>query len=62
MTKNKGPKPDANPPIGTYLDPETGDLVFTPTDCSEVTIASIRINEWRKDSTGTYVKNWIHPS
>jgi gliding motility-associated-like protein len=54
--KNKGPKPDANPPIGTYLDPETGDLVFTPTDCSEVTIASIRINEWRKDSTGTYVK------
>lgn len=53
--KTKGPRPDANPPIGTYLDPETGDIVFTPTDCSETTIASIRVKEWRKDSTGKYV-------
>jgi len=54
--KNKGARPDANPPIGTYLDPETGDIVFTPTDCSETTIASIRVTEWRKDSLGRYVK------
>ncbi len=54
--KNKGPKPDADPPIGTYLDPETGDLILTPTDCSDVTNASIKISEWRKDSTGTYKK------
>ncbi|MCB9252739.1 MAG: gliding motility-associated C-terminal domain-containing protein [Flavobacteriales bacterium] len=54
--KNKGPRPDANPPIGTYLDPETGDIVFTPTDCNETTIASIRVTEWRKDTTGAWQK------
>ena len=52
--KNKGPNPSTNPPIGTYLDPETGDIIFTPTDCSESTVASIRVTEWRKDSTGKY--------
>ncbi len=54
--KNKGPNPNTNPPIGTYLDPETGDIIFTPTDCSEVTIASIKVTEWRKDSTKNYQK------
>ncbi|MFM9944077.1 MAG: PKD domain-containing protein, partial [Bacteroidia bacterium] len=52
--KNKGPNPNVNPPIGTYLDPETGDIIFTPTNCSETTIASIRVTEWRKDSSGKY--------
>ncbi len=52
--KNKGPKPDADPPIGTYLDPETGILIFTPTDCSEITQIAIMAKEWRKDSTGKY--------
>jgi hypothetical protein len=52
--KSKGPKPDANPPIGLYLDPETGDLIFTPTDCSEYTVLCVNIKEWRKDSTGKY--------
>ena len=52
--KNRGPKPDATPPIGTYLDPETGDIIFTPTNCSETTIASVKVTEWRKDSTGKY--------
>jgi len=51
-----GPKPDANPPIGMYLDPETGDLIFTPTDCSENGNIAFRIMEWRKDSSGNYVK------
>lgn len=54
--KNKGPKPDANPPIGIYLDPETGDFIFTPTDCSEVTAFTIRVSEWRKNKSGAYVK------
>ena len=53
--KNKGPNPNVNPPIGTYLDKETGDIIFTPTDCSESTVASIKVTEWRKDSTGKYV-------
>lgn len=53
--KKKGPNPSANPPIGTYLDPEIGDLIFTPTDCSEETYATIKMTEWRKDSTGKYI-------
>ena len=53
--KNKGPNPSTNPPIGTYLDKETGDIIFTPTDCSESTVASIKVTEWRKDTTGRYV-------
>lgn len=52
--KNKGPNPNTNPPIGTYLDPETGDIILTPMDCSESTVASIKVTEWRKDSTGKY--------
>ncbi len=52
--KSKGPKPDADPPIGTYIDPETGDIIFTPTDCSESTIATVKVTEWRKDSTGKW--------
>ncbi|MFB1004745.1 MAG: hypothetical protein QMC70_11485, partial [Bacteroidia bacterium] len=33
--------PNANPPIGIYLDPLTGDIIVTPTNCGgEVTILS----------------------
>ena len=46
----------ANPPIGTCLDAETGDIVFTPTSCSEVGVVVIQITEWRKDSLGVYKK------
>ncbi|MBO6518340.1 MAG: hypothetical protein JJ975_17530, partial [Bacteroidia bacterium] len=45
--------PNANPPIGISLDPETGDLIFTPTKCDEITVAVLQVNEWRKNpSTG----------
>lgn len=44
--------PKANPPIGIYLDPETGDLIFTPVKCDETTVAVLEVTEWRKDSTG----------
>jgi len=47
--------PNANPPIGMYLDPETGFMVFTPTNCSESTIMVVETKEWRKDSSGKYV-------
>lgn len=48
--------PGANPPIGIFLDPITGDIIFTPSRCDEITIAVIEITEWRKDSTGVYRK------
>ena len=48
------PIPGGNPPIGLYLDPLTGDIVLTPTNCSEVTVAVIEITEWRKNAKGKY--------
>lgn len=49
-------KPDANPPIGLHLNSETGDLIFTPTSCTEFTVFVIEVTEWRKDtSTGKMV-------
>ena len=48
------PIPGSNPPIGLYLDPLTGDIVLTPTNCSEVTVAVIEITEWRKNAKGIY--------
>ncbi len=50
-----GTNPSASPPIGTYFDPETGDLIFTPVDCSEQSFVAFRIAEWRKDTSGKYV-------
>lgn len=46
--------PNANPPIGIYLDPQSGDLIYTPTRCDEVTVAVIEASEWRRDTSGTY--------
>ncbi len=46
--------PNATPPIGTYLNPETGDIIFTPVNCTEVAVVVVQMIEWRKDSTGTY--------
>lgn len=54
--KNKGPNPNTNPPIGTYLDSEKGLILFTPTDCSEVTNLAVAVKEWRKDSGGKYIE------
>ncbi len=48
--------PNANPPIGIYLDPKTGDIIFTPTKCNEVAVVVIQMTEWRKDSTGKYLQ------
>jgi hypothetical protein len=47
--------PNANPPIGMYLDPEIGEMIFTPVHCSEFTAFVIEVTEWRKDSKGNMV-------
>ncbi|MFT5725447.1 MAG: hypothetical protein ACI9JN_002572 [Bacteroidia bacterium] len=48
--------PNANPPIGMYLNGETGDMIFTPVKCNEHTVFVIEVSEWRKDtSTGKMV-------
>ncbi len=43
---------NASPPIGLTLDPENGDLIFVPVQCSEQTVAVIKLTEWGKDSSG----------
>jgi hypothetical protein len=49
------PIPTAKPPIGVYLNENSGDLIYTPTSCTEITPYGIAATEWRLDSTGTYV-------
>ncbi|MCB9252569.1 MAG: gliding motility-associated C-terminal domain-containing protein [Flavobacteriales bacterium] len=46
--------PNTDPPIGIFLDPETGDLIFTPTDCAEQSVVVMQIDEWRKNKNGVY--------
>ena len=41
------PDPEANPPIGYYLDPNTGSLSFTPTKPGEVTVVAMEVREYR---------------
>ena len=48
--------PTADPPIGFYMDNETGDIIFTPTKCDENGPLCLQIDEWRKDSTGKWKK------
>ncbi len=46
--------PNAEPPIGLFMDPETGDLIFTPTECGQEAVVVMQIDEWRKNSKGVY--------
>lgn len=51
---NCNASPTANPPRGFYFNPENADIIFTPTDCDEVSVIAIKTKEFRKDSAG----NW----
>ncbi|MFT5156151.1 MAG: hypothetical protein ACI83I_000694 [Bacteroidia bacterium] len=46
--------PNSNPPTGLYLGSKTGQVVFTPTSCSDITVAVLEVREWRKDTSGKY--------
>jgi len=46
--------PGTDPPEGIFLDSTTGDLIFTPTNCNQITVMVIEQKEWRKDSTGKW--------
>jgi len=47
--------PSANPPVGLYLDPSTGDFIFTPVNCSEETHQVLEVKEWSRDTSGNRV-------
>lgn len=44
---------NAKPPRGIHLEKETGDFIYTPTNCSEVAVLGFKISEYRIDSSGT---------
>lgn|GEM_PF-2726317 len=44
--------PDASPPIGMFFDTFNADLIFMPTNCSEVGQFYNFSEEWRKDTSG----------
>lgn len=55
FNKSAGSDHFAQNPIGIYFNSRNGDMIFTPTGCSEIAPMVVRIYEYRKDSkTGKY--------
>lgn len=50
--------PTAKPPRGFYLDPLSGNLVLTPSNCTEVGVVKIKVNEFRYNSQ-TRAYEWL---
>jgi hypothetical protein len=46
------PSPYSKPSRGMYFDPETGNTIFTPTNCSEYGVFALEITEYRRDTGG----------
>jgi hypothetical protein len=54
-TVNCAPDPNAPIPVGFFFNPMNGDMVYTPTDCSETAILAVLATEYRKIG-GTWKK------
>jgi hypothetical protein len=50
------PNPGLLPPTGFYLNAVTGDLVYQPVNSGDISAVAVRINEFRRDSSGTFVR------
>lgn len=53
---NCTPNPGTGNPVGYYVDTVTGQMIFIPVKCDEVTVVGLEVLEWRKDTTGKYVQ------
>ncbi|PCJ65466.1 MAG: hypothetical protein COA58_08605 [Bacteroidetes bacterium] len=51
--------PNSNPPQGLYLNPQTGDYVFTPVTLNQTSTRVIEIEQWRKSNGTTYLAGII---
>lgn len=49
--------PNATPPIGLFLNNKSGEVIFTPTNCNQVTVMTIKISEWARNGLGVMVKH-----
>jgi uncharacterized repeat protein (TIGR01451 family) len=48
---------EAYPPVGLYLNPNSGEVIFTPVNCTEVTVMTIRVKEWRENGSGVMINH-----
>ncbi len=53
---NCKPLPNAKPPRGFFINNKQPELVFTPEDCDQSSVISMRIKEFRNDSNGNPVQ------
>ncbi|MDP2175118.1 MAG: T9SS type A sorting domain-containing protein [Bacteroidota bacterium] len=51
---NCTPRTTLNPPRGFFFNKQSGDVIFTPTKCDEVSVITVKTNEYRKDSSGQW--------
>lgn len=56
---NCSPNPSAYPPQGLFLDPNTGDYIFTPTQSNQTSIRVLEVEQWRKINGSTYLASKI---
>lgn len=48
------PNPSAIPTVGFFFEKSIGDMAFVPTNCSQVGVIVVQINEYRRDSLGAW--------
>jgi hypothetical protein len=46
--------PNAKPPRGFYFDADLCQIGVTPTKCDEISNLKVKVNEWRRDSSGKF--------
>ncbi|MFB1004263.1 MAG: hypothetical protein QMC70_09035, partial [Bacteroidia bacterium] len=56
---NCSPDPSAYPPQGLFLDPHTGDYIFTPTQSNQTSIRVVEVEQWRKINGSTYLASKV---
>ncbi|MFT6384678.1 MAG: gliding motility-associated-like protein [Bacteroidia bacterium] len=56
---NCSPDPSAYPPQGLFLDPHTGDYIFTPTQSNQTSIRVLEVEQWREINGSTYLASKI---
>jgi hypothetical protein len=46
--------PSSFPPVGIYLNPQTGDFIVFPINCQQSAVIVVEVTEWRKNTSGVY--------
>lgn len=57
--ENCSPDPTVYPPQGLFLNPKTGDYIFTPTQSNQTSIRVLEVEQWRKVNGNPYLASKI---